>query len=165
MVITAATLRSRRVRASPVLPRRPFVRRARGVSTSSVATTWAGRGESRKILSASAIASERSWVTISVVMCFSSISAAIFSRRFSRKRGVERDERFVEQQQIGLHRKRARERHASREAQRQFAGKMRGVLGEARAPTSSAAISSSCACGAAMRRLSATLRQGRRRGS
>ena len=80
-------------------------------------------------------------------------------------RGVERNERLVEQQQFGFDRQRARQRDAAREAQRQFAGEMPAMLGQAergeqRPPTSPVVSPARPAA-----RLSSTLRQGSSRGS
>ena len=52
-------------------------------------------------------------------------------RAVCRQRGIERDERFVEDKQFGLDRKRPRQSDAAREAERQFARIMAAMLGEA----------------------------------
>ena len=86
--------------------------------------TRVGLAESRKSRSARPIASSTSCVTRSVVTGRLLTNSASSSRRRAAERIVERHERLVEQQQIGLDRKRARQRHAPRQSKREFARKM-----------------------------------------
>ena len=70
----------------------------RGVAMSSTAATRAGRGDKMKILSASAIASARSCVTIKCRHMRLVDQPREQIAQFERERGVERHQRFVEQQ-------------------------------------------------------------------
>ena len=68
---------------------------------------------------------------MSVVTCRLVTSAREFLLQALRERRVQRDERLVEHQEIGLDREGARQRHAARQAERQFAREMVAVLGKA----------------------------------
>ena len=76
------------------------------------------------IRSAMAIASSTSWVTMRVVVLALQDERQQLFAQPRRERGVERDERLVEEEKIGLDREGPGDRHAAGQPQRQFAGKM-----------------------------------------
>ena len=112
-------------------PSSPFIA-ARGLCTRISPVTCAGRAESTKIRSASAIASSTSWVTSTVIMRRLSTSLARSPMQLPGERRIERNERLVEQQQGRAERRtRAPAPCARARPTREFAGKMRAMLGEA----------------------------------
>ena len=81
------------------------------------------------------------------------------------ERRIERNERLVEQKKRRANGERARERPASREADREFAGKMAAMFGQAERGEQARRSPLRSASGAASRTLSSTLRHGKSRGS
>ena len=146
-------------RASP-----PSLDALRGVGTSSVATTCAGRGDNRNILSARSIASRRSCVTMSVVMRRSSMSRAIISRKSLASAASSETSGSSSSSRSGL--TASARASATRRASPSDSSRGKCAACSVRPSSSmSAAMSASRACGAAMRILSMTLRQGSSRGS
>ena len=97
-------------------------RSSRGSGRSTTPTTCAGRGERMISRSASRTASRTLWVTISTVTGLDCQSSMRSSPQPVGGRLVERDERLVEQQDLRLDRKGARQRRAPRHAERQLGG-------------------------------------------
>ena len=97
----------------------------------STATTWVGRGASSTNWSASMIASRALWVTrIAVVgRCLPDLEQE--PPQAVGRALVERHERLIEQQQVRLGGEGAGERHAARQAERQFLRIARQHVGDA----------------------------------
>ena len=72
-------------------------------------------------------------MTINVVTCRLVDQPREQIAQFERQRGVERHQRFVKQQKVGLDRQGAGERRATGEAKRQLPRKMLGVPGKTQA--------------------------------
>ena len=103
----------------------------RGCSIGTSASTCAGDGESRNTRSASPIASSILWVTSSVVTGRRETSSISSRAQSLGQRRVERDERLIEDQQIGFDREGSGQGDAARETERKFAGIVLTVLGKA----------------------------------
>ena len=85
--------------------------RGRGRSTAMSATTRPGRGDRTTTRSATRIASGMLWVTITIVVAGAFPEAQQLQVEPLAGQGVERAERLVEQQDLGLEGQRPGERH------------------------------------------------------
>ena len=121
----------RRKRSAWIASTTAWSRSACGTVMGSTATTWVGRGASSTSWSASMIASRG---IVGDEDRRGRPRLPHFEQQLAQPIGgalVERDERLVEQQQVGLGGEGAGKRHAARQAERQFLRVARQHVGDA----------------------------------